>query len=258
MNVNPIPVSPRGQSTIVNGIEMYYETYGEGFPLVLLHGVTQSAQVWQPFIADFAEHFGLIIPDLRGHGHSTNSTGNFMARESAADMFALLNRLAIQQCMAVGISYGSSVLLHMATQQPGRIKAMVLIGATPYFPKQARAVWRQLEPDSKHWDWAQLRQRHVHGDEQIRALLHYVYSLKDSYDDMNLTMSSLATIRATTLTVAGDHDHLFPVSIAVAMYSAIPHAYLWIVPNGDHVPIQGTRAKLFTQTTLDFLRGNWE
>jgi pimeloyl-ACP methyl ester carboxylesterase len=75
---------------------------------------------------------------------------------------------------------------------------------------------------------------------------------------MNLTVASLSTIKTKTLIVAGDRDHFFPVSIPVEMYTAIPHAYLWIVPNGDHVPILGERAKLFTQTTLDFLRGNWE
>jgi pimeloyl-ACP methyl ester carboxylesterase len=56
----------------------------------------------------------------------------------------------------------------------------------------------------------------------------------------------------------GDRDHFFPVSIPVEMYSAIPNAYLWIVPNGDHVPIMDERAEAFTRTVLEFLGGEWE
>ena len=75
---------------------------------------------------------------------------------------------------------------------------------------------------------------------------------------MNFTAPYLSTITAKTLIVHGDRDHLFPVSIPVEMYSAVPNAYLWIVPNGDHVPIMDKRAEAFTRTVLEFLGGEWE
>jgi pimeloyl-ACP methyl ester carboxylesterase len=75
---------------------------------------------------------------------------------------------------------------------------------------------------------------------------------------MNFTPPYLSTITAQTLLMFGDRDAFFPVSIAVEMYAAIPHAYLWTVPNGDHVPIFDQRAAAFTQTALEFLRGEWE
>jgi pimeloyl-ACP methyl ester carboxylesterase len=257
MNHTRIDMPPEGRMASVNGIEMYYELHGEGTPLVLLHGFTGSTQHWQPFVADFAQEHQLILIDLRGHGRSTNPTNQFTHRQAALDVFALLDQLGIDTFKAIGASSGGMTLIHMATQQPSRVEAMVLIGAPSYIPDQARALNRQSKEEG--WgDWEALRQRHVYGDEQIQALLDLFYGFKDVYDDMNFTPPYLSTITAQTLIMFGDRDAFFPVSIAVEMYAAIPHAYLWVVPNGDHVPIYDRRAAAFTQTALEFLRGEWE
>ena len=85
----------------INGIEMYCELYGEGSPLVLLHGFTQSSQLWHPFVESFSQYYRLIVPDMRGHGRSTNPTNQFTHRQSAYDIFALLEELGIDQFKAV-------------------------------------------------------------------------------------------------------------------------------------------------------------
>jgi pimeloyl-ACP methyl ester carboxylesterase len=240
-------------------MQLYYEVYGDGPPLVLLHGFFRSTLVWQPYAADLAAHFRLIVIDLRGHGRSTNPANQFTHRQSALDIFALLDQLGIDRFQAMGISSGGMTLLHTATQQPERVEAMVLIGATIYFGPETRALQRQRTVESlTEADWEQLRRYHRHGDEQIRALVNQFHSFAESYDDMNFTAPYLSTIQARTLIVHGDRDVHFPVSIPVEMYAAIPNAYLWIVPNGGHVPIENARAKLFTQTALEFLRGDWE
>jgi pimeloyl-ACP methyl ester carboxylesterase len=258
MSSSSTQTSPEGNLTSVNGMQMYYEVYGEGSPLVLLHGFTQSSQLWQPFIADFAKHYRLIVPDLRGHGRSTNPTNQFTNRQSALDIYALLDQLEIDQFKAMGISTGGMTLLHMATQQPARVEAMALIGTSNYFPEQARALMRESTVESEDWDWAILRQYHVYRDDQIRSLLNQFHNFKDSYDDLNFTAPYLSTITAKTLIVHGDRDELFPVSNPVEMYSSIPKAYLWIIPNGNHIPIMDKHAELFRQIALEFLRGEWE
>lgn len=152
----------QGQITTVNDMQMYYEVYGEGSPLVLLHGFTQTGAFWQPYIAALAEHFKLIVPDLRGHGRSTNPTNRFTHRQAALDIIALLEQLGIPQSKAMGFSSGADCLLHVATQQPSRVEAMVLVGSSPYWPQQTYDVVRQLPPDSEQWDWHALRQQHAH------------------------------------------------------------------------------------------------
>jgi pimeloyl-ACP methyl ester carboxylesterase len=172
-------------------------------------------------------------------------------------MFALLDHLGVQTITAIGMSAGAKTLLHMATERPERIDAMVLVSATLYFPASARAAMAQLTVDSlSDAEWATLRQRHVHGDDQIRMLYAQMRSLKDSHDDMAFTPPLLATITARTLVVHGDRDPLYPVEMALELYRSIPHAALWIVPDGGHGPIFGALAAPFAATALAHLSGS--
>lgn len=248
-----------GDTVQVNEFELYYESAGQGQPLLLLHGFTQVGAEWDPIKDELASQFRLIIPDLRGHGSSTNPSGQFTHRQSALDMFALLDHLELERVQAIGFSAGGMTLLHMATQHPDRIDAMVLIGATPYVPEQAREVLRGADPDAlPEEDMQELRAIHKYGDDQIRALLTQFNAFKDSYDDMNFTPPYLSTITARTLIIQGDRDRFFPVSIGLELYEAIPRSYLWIVPNRGHLPIWGPTQQHFSCTATAFLRDQWQ
>jgi pimeloyl-ACP methyl ester carboxylesterase len=245
----------RAETIEVNGFQMYLEDRGNGEPLLLLHGGTGIGADWKlVFTGGDPAGFRLVVPDLRGHGHSTNPSRVFTFRQAARDVFALLDRLGMQRVKAIGLSMGAKTLLHMATEQPGRVDAMVLASATPYFPSQARLAMAQLSVESlSEAEWAVQRQRHVHGDDQIRMLYDQMRALKDSHDDMAFTPPLLATITARTLIVHGDRDPLYPVELALEMYRAIPGAALWIVPNAGHGPVFGKLAAPFVETALAHL-----
>jgi pimeloyl-ACP methyl ester carboxylesterase len=226
----------------INGIGMAYELRGDGEPLVLLHGFTGCGGDWVHVfdLDELARRHRLIIPDARGHGRSTNPAGTFTHRQCALDTLALLDRLGVARFKAVGASLGGNTLLHMATLAPERVAAMVLVSATPYYPKQARAIMAAVTDEGHSPDeWQMMRARHAHGDGQIRALWRHANGFKDSYDDLTFTPPHLATIRARTLIVYGDRDPLYPVELALEMYRAIPDAALWVVPGGGHGPIYG-------------------
>ena len=249
------------ESKELNGITVYYQIIGEGEPLVLLHGFTQTGKVWNPIVEDLATQYRLIIPDLRGHGQSTNPTGEFTHRQSALDVFELLDQLGINTFKAMGISTGGMTLLHMSTTQRERVEAMVLIGATSYFPEQARVIMRASSPDSlPQTRLESLGSKHSRGTDQARSLMAQFSGFQDSYDDMNFTQPYLSTIIARTLIVHGDRDAFFPVSIPVEQYEAIPKSYLWIVPNGGHVPLLHSEISrgFFVHTVLAFLSNEWK
>lgn len=147
-------VSSAQQSTVgdtmpINGMQMYYETVGVGPPLLLLHYFGGCTRSWGRYEVDddLAHSHRLIIADMRGHGRSTNPSDDFTHRQSARDVLALLDSLDIGRVKAIGSSSGAMTLLHMATQQPERIEAMVLEAGTSYFPEEARALMRQDNPD---------------------------------------------------------------------------------------------------------------
>ena len=248
------------RTTPINGIEMYFEMYGEGEPLLLLHGFFGSGGDWVHLfdMGELARGYRLIVPDLRGHGRSTNPATTITHRQCALDVAELLNHLGVERFKAVGLSMGGNTLLHMATREPDRIEAMVLSGSPSYFPNEARAIMASVTVETRsEEEWREMRGRHKHGDDQIRALWGQANALKDSYDDMNFTPPYLSTITARTLLVHGDRDPLYPVKLAMEMYEAIPRSYLWVVPNGGHGPIFGDMADRFVATAMAFLRDEW-
>ena len=245
---------PKGIEEVV---ALHHAERGEGKPLLLLHGFAGGGANWSLVFPEAPAGYRLIAPDLRGHGRSTNPSGEFTFRQCAADVFALLDRLGMERCQAIGASGGAQVLLHMATAQPARLEAMVLVSTAPYFPPEARAMMALMTVESLSEDeLAVLRLTHTQGDEQIRALWRIGNGFKDSYDDVNFTPPLLSTIRARTLIVHGDRDPLYPLHIPVGLSAAIPGSHLWILPNAGHTPIfVGELRDQFARTALDFLRG---
>jgi pimeloyl-ACP methyl ester carboxylesterase len=239
----------------IRDIELHYETSGTREPLLLLHGFTGAGVDFHRMVPELQPHFRLIIPDLRGHGRSTNPQPTFLHREAALDILALLDRLGLDRVKAIGVSAGGNVLLHMATQQPQRIAAMVLASATTYFPEQCRAAMQQLftsqlTPEER--DAA--RKRHPRGDAQIEELYAQARAMAGIFDDMDFTPAILDKIKARTLLVQGDRDPLYPMEITVEMFNAIPRSSLWIVPGAGHGPVFLEHTPLFLKTALAFLQ----
>lgn len=243
----------------VNGIDLHYEIAGEGEPLLWLHGFMGAGLDWQYIFSEPPGGFRLIAPDLRGHGASTNPSGEFSFRQAAHDVLGLLDELRIDRLRAIGISGGGLTLLHIATLRPALVDAMVIVSAPPYFPAQARAIQRQAsEAMFGPAELDLMRKRHVRGSEQLQRLLAHARGFADSFDDVNFTPPYLGRITAETLIVFGDRDPLYPVSLGLDLYSAIPKAYLWVVPNGGHGPVFGAAAPQFAETALAFLHGDWK
>ncbi len=240
----------------INGIQMHGRIRGTGRPLLLLHGGTGTGADWDHIFPEPPAGKRLVIPDLRGHGRSTNPDGGFTIRQLAQDVDALLDRLSIATCDAIGMSLGAKTLLHLSLLSPDRVGAMVLVSAAPYFPQEARAIMAHMTPNRYGADdWAEMRQKHAFGDKQITMLWQQMHAFKDSYDDLNFTPPMLSLIRARTLIVHGDSDPLYPVSLALELHGAIPDASLWVVPGAGHVPIFGACTLPFVTTVQSFLHG---
>jgi len=239
----------------INGYRMHYELYGDssGEPLLWLHGWSGSGQDWKYIFKESPSGFRLIGPDIRGNGASTGFDGTHSFRQSARDMFVLLDHLGIHKVKAIGLSGGGIILLHMATQQTDRIEAMVVISAPPYFPEQARAIQRQFSFDLlSETEKTAMRERSKGGQKQIDWLMAQTRLMADTKDDVNFT-PVLGTITARTLIVFGDADPLYPVRLALELRESIAGAALWIVPNGGHGPVFGPNANLFTEIASEFL-----
>lgn len=242
----------------VDGADLHVEERGQGEPLLLLHGMMGSGRDWQHvFDLDLLSHqFRVIVPDARGHGHSTNSRGEFTFARGARDVVAILDALGVARARAVGLSLGAKTLLHVATTAVNRVERMILVSAAPRFPEATCELFREAaSTEHTPQEWIRMRGIHVHGDDQIAALWELPRRFADDTSDMTFTRERLATIAARTLIVSGDRDPFYPVELAVELYRGIPHSSLWVVPDALHNPIFLSERDAFVRTALSFLGG---
>jgi pimeloyl-ACP methyl ester carboxylesterase len=113
-------------SSRVNDIEIAYSEYGQGEPLLLIHGGMISGAEFQPQIAPFSARYRLIVPDVRGHGMSGRGGYPYSIRQWANDMAALLHALGIGQAFILGHSMGGMVAQQLAADHPQKVRALVI------------------------------------------------------------------------------------------------------------------------------------
>ena len=247
----------------VNKINLHYKLVGDGPPLLLLHGFSLAGAWWNPLIGDLATRNTLIIPDLPGHGRSTRHDGPYLFSQVARDLFALLDHLDIEAFNAIGYSVGVQILLHMSTQEPRRVNAMILMSSTPGTTDELRemvSTWPDLEDNSpalkEFW-----RRNHPGGDEQIRTLIDDMRSLGKDNGNVEFTGDQLIEIDARTLIVVGDGDPFAPLDLALDFRQALLDSHIWVIPAQGHTPIwpdfggSSHFQKIFPSVANEFLHG---
>ena len=113
----------------VNGINLYYETHGQGRPLVLLHGGLGSGAMFGPVLTALDEHHQVIAPDLQGHGRTADIDRPIDIRLMAGDIAALIDHLHLDKPDVVGYSLGGGVAMQLAFQHPEKIRKLVAVSA---------------------------------------------------------------------------------------------------------------------------------
>jgi pimeloyl-ACP methyl ester carboxylesterase len=127
----------------VNATELYYECVGCGPPLLLIHGLGSSGDDWAFQRDEFAGHFTLILPDLRGSGRSAKPPGPYSIAQFAADLWALLDALGIDSCAILGFSLGGAVAQEMALAQAHRVSKLALCNALSNYRTDTWRKWME-------------------------------------------------------------------------------------------------------------------
>ncbi len=238
------------QKIKVNGIEMYFEVYGEGEPLLLLHGWTQSSSFWETYIPTYAQNFKVYAVDLRGHGRTSPITDDFTIKKTAEDIAGLLDYLNLEKVKAIGLSYGGLALLQLASVHPKKIESMVLIGVSQKYngaenQEKGDAFAYENLPKSFIDD---LRKIHYHGENQVKALFDQNLDYQ-----INLSDQEIQGIGSNTLLVQGDRDEVLGIEPAIDLHRSLPNSELWIVPNAGHLAITASNIETFLAKSTAFL-----
>jgi pimeloyl-ACP methyl ester carboxylesterase len=118
-----------GQYADLNGLHMYYETHGQGSPLVLLHGGLGSGEMFGAVLPALSDHHQVIMPDLQGHGRTADIDRPLDTRLMAADIAALIDHLGLEKPDVVGFSLGGGVALQTVIGHPEKIRRAVACSA---------------------------------------------------------------------------------------------------------------------------------
>ena len=228
----------------VAGARLYCEQYGQGPPLLLLHGNGQSIKDFSQQIGPLAQHFRVIAVDTRAQGKSADATtGPLSYRLFAEDMRQLLDSLHLRQVAVLGWSDGGNTALELALRHPAYVGRLVIMGANIFPTDQA------LDPALLTILRQQLPLLQAQADPAARTQAR-LYQLL--LTEPQLTFADLARIQAPVLVLAGEHDLVLDAHTR-AIAAHLPHATCVIFPGASHNAPWEIPAE-FNQRTIDFLR----
>jgi len=245
----------------VNGIKVYYEVYGKGKPIVLLHGAFYTIEMnWGQLIPELSKTRKVIAIEMQGHGHSPFSDRKLDIASLASDVEGVLNYLKIDSADVAGFSMGGSVAYQFAVQYPKRLRKLVIISSTykssgwlpvinsgfkdfkpDFFDNTPiKTAYDAVAPDKTKWP------KFI---EQMIAFADVPFDVGDA---------NIAKITSPVLLISGDNDGLDKIELmktyqllgggVSADLAPMPKSQLAIVPSQGHVSLM-----MQTKTILGYL-----
>jgi pimeloyl-ACP methyl ester carboxylesterase len=243
----------------VNGINVYYEVYGEGRPIVLLHGAFMTIDMnWGQLIPELSKTRKVIAIELQGHGHTQFSDRKLSFPALAGDVEGVMDYLKIDSADVAGYSMGGSVAYQLAIQSPKRVRKLVIISATyksnGWLPEVTngfkmmkpelftnspmKTAYDAVAPDKTKW---------------TKFLEHMIAFAQVPY---NLGDANISKISAPVLIIAGDNDGLDKIELIktyqllggaiCADFKPMPKSQLAIVPSQAHISLMMQTATILT------------
>lgn len=245
----------------VNGIKVYYEIFGEGSPIVLLHGAFYTIDLnWSELIPELSKTRKVIALEMQGHGHSPFSDRKMSIATLASDVEGVMDYLKIDSADIVGYSMGGSVAYQFAVQSPKRLRKLVIISSTyktsGWLPV-INGAFKDFKPEFFDNTPLQTAYDAVAPDKtKWRKFLEQMFAF--AKEPFNVGDSNIAKITAPVLIISGDNDGLDKVELAktyqllgggiAADMAPMPKSQLAIVPSQGHVSLM-----MQTKTLLGYL-----
>jgi pimeloyl-ACP methyl ester carboxylesterase len=237
----------KSESVLINGKILYYEVYGEGKPLFLLHGYTLSSKSWKPYVKDYEKEYEVYLIDLTGHGRSEPFKQNLSIKSVAEDLNSLVKYLELEKIKAIGFSFGGDVLYQLALINPSLIESMITIGAVGTWTINDFPEYLEMFTFENRKNFPWLKTSHD-GDEQVKAIIDQFknYTIKLSDED-------LRSIKPEILIMIGDDDEGMDLEEVVRVKKNLPKSDLWILPNVAHGAHEGETKDEFIIKSKAFL-----
>jgi pimeloyl-ACP methyl ester carboxylesterase len=246
-----------GEYVDVGGLKTWYDTAGDGLPLVLMHGGLCTNGTWSAQMPAFAERFQVLAPERRAHGHTPDVEGPLNYSDMADDTIGFLETVVRQPAHFVGWSDGGIVGLLVAIARPDLVRKVVAISAN-FRPAALAGVPEAHEqvdvadPDDPSLEMFRslYAASSPDGPDHWPVVLEKFFAMIASAQP-DIKLEDLAGIKAPTLVVSGDDD-MVTLEHTIELYRAIPGSELAVAPGTSHALIF-EKADLLNRIVLDFL-----
>ena len=232
-----------GKTVTHEGVRLYYEIYGSGEPLLLIHGNGASIASFGAQIDYFRRHYRVIAMDSRDQGKSADSTGKLTYEQMADDQEALLDYLKSPPANVLGWSDGGIEALLLGIRHPANVRKIASMAANldpkGAYPEVIAMAKSQLDSIP-----VSVRQT-AEGKRELKVGQLVL-------DEPHIDPGSLAKIMAPTLILASDHDLIIDEH-TLLIYHRIPNSQLCIFPNATHM-VPYDDPELFNTTVDRFFR----
>jgi 3-oxoadipate enol-lactonase len=262
----------------INGINLYYEEHGKGFPIVFAHGAGGNHLSWWQQIPHFSRRFRCIAFDHRGWGLSLDPD-DLGPASFVSDLTALLDYLGIDQALLTGQSMGGLTCLGIALARPERVSGLVMantfagmrrevwLAANEGLRDSARSIWDRRRQDGVKRalakDFALHHRERAFLYRQIRMLNEtppgrpttdsLIMRLRALERDpaTSATLEQLRDLQVPILFIGGEHDEVMPVALMEIAASLVPRSRLVVVPGADH-SVYFEAPDIFNHVVLEF------
>ena len=235
LKLPPTPNLPKAKQSgfaTVNGIRLWYASYGYGQPVILLHGGLANSNYWGNQVPVLAKYYRVIVMDSRGHGKSTHNRQPFSYELMSSDVIGLMNFLKIKKSAIIGWSDGAIIGLDIAIRHPERVTKLFAYAAnsnpngvkgdilnSPVFKAYVSRTEKEYEKLSST-------------PKSYKVLFNELSKM--SAAQPNFTKEQLKSIQVPVWIVDGDHDEVVKRENSEFMAEAIPKAGLLIQPWVSH------------------------
>src|SRR5262245_59870669 len=253
----------------INGLAIHHESDGDGPPIVFVHGLGATSNVWHAQRTTFSKYYRVIVYDRSGCGRSQKASAGYSVEGWADELAGLLDHLAVPSAVVVGHSLGSMVAQRFAGKYASRTRALVLAGGEAELTAAAKQVLtdraRSIAADgllaaAGPWLTGVLSSATREANPALAGLLREMFLANDAatYVAHSLALRDgdvrpdQANIRCPTLLTLGDQDRVTPLAVQREIVAGISGSRIRTIPNTGHMTMLEDPA-VFNTVLLDFL-----
>jgi pimeloyl-ACP methyl ester carboxylesterase len=234
LTLPPTPSLPKAAQSgfaPVNGIKIWYASFGRGEPVILLHGGLANSDYWGNQVRALQTHYQVIVMDSRGHGRSTRNEKPYGYDLMASDVIGLMDHLKLDKAAIVGWSDGAIIGLDIAMHHPERVTKLFAFAAN----SDPSGVADIAKSDVFNAFIARAGEEYKRLSATPGEYKTFVAEITKMWDsEPHWTAADLATIKTPTWIVDADHDEAIKRENTEFMAAHIPGAGLLIQPNVSH------------------------